>query len=75
MSWYFKSLQISSITELATNPASCLIFPSDMTEAKQIQKKCTKLGMRLLLIKQKHLGSDHLPSYIEGLVNYLEETE
>ena len=47
------------------------IFPSDMTEAKEIQKKCTKLGMRLLLIKQKHLGSDHLPSYIDDLVKYL----
>ena len=49
------------------------VFPSDMTEAKEIQKKCTKLGMRLLLIKQKHLGSDHLPEYIEGIAKYLEK--
>ena len=49
------------------------IFPSDMTEAEKIQKKCTKLGMRLLIIKQKHLGSDHLPSYIDGFTRYLED--
>ena len=49
------------------------VFPSDLTEAKEIQKKCTKLGMRLLLIKQKHLGSDYLPEYIEGMVNYLKD--
>ena len=49
------------------------VFPSNMDEAKEIQKKCTKLGMRLLLIKQKHLGSDHLPDYIDGVVNYLKE--
>ena len=47
------------------------VFPSNMDEAKEIQKKCTKFGMRLLLIKQKHLGSDHLPDYIDGLVKYL----
>ena len=49
------------------------VFPSDMTEAKKIQKKCTKLGMRLLLIKQKHLGSDHLPEYIDGIAKYLKD--
>ena len=49
------------------------VFPSDMTEAKEIQKKCTKLGMRLLLIKQKHLGSDHLPDYIDGFSKYLKD--
>ena len=49
------------------------VFPSNMDEAKEIRDKCTKLGMRLLLIKQKHLGSDHLPDYIDGLVKYLNE--
>lgn len=48
------------------------VFPSNMDEAKEIQKKVAKLGDRLLLIKQKHLGSDHLPEYIEGFSNYLE---
>ena len=49
------------------------VFPSDMTEAKKIQKECTKQGLRLLLIKQKHLGSDHLPEYIIGFTNYLKD--
>ena len=49
------------------------VFPSNMDEAKEIGKKCTKLGMRLLVIKQKHLGSDHLPEYIDGMVEYLKE--
>lgn len=49
------------------------VFPSNIDEAKEIQKKCTKYGMRLLLIKQKHLGSDHLPSYIDGFTKYLKD--
>lgn len=49
------------------------IFPSNMDEAKEIQKKVAKLGQRLLLIKQKHLGSDHLPKYIEDFSNYLKD--
>ena len=49
------------------------VFPSNMEEAKEIQKKVTRLGDRLLLIKQKHLGSDHLTQYIEEFSNYLEE--
>ena len=49
------------------------VFPSNMDEAKEIQKKVAKLGQRLLLIKQKHLGSDHLPGYIEDFSNYLKD--
>ena len=49
------------------------VYPSNMEEAKQIQKEVTKLGDRLLLIKQKHLGSDHLPKYIADLTDYLEK--
>lgn len=49
------------------------VFPSNMDEAKNIQKEVAKLGQRLLLIKQKHLGSDHLPSYIENFSKYLKE--
>lgn len=47
------------------------VFPSNMDEAKKIQKEVAKQGQRLLLIKQKHLGSDHLPGYIEDFSNYL----
>ncbi len=48
------------------------VFPSNMEEAKAIQKKVAISGAKLLLIKQKHLGSDHLPEYIEGITDYLE---
>lgn len=48
------------------------VFPSNMDEAKEIQKKVAIAGAKLLLIKQKHLGSDHLPEYIEGITDYLE---
>lgn len=48
------------------------VFPSNIDEAKKIQKQVAKLGQRLLLIKQKHLGSDYLPSYIDDFSSYLE---
>ena len=47
------------------------VYPSNMDEAKEIRKKVAIAGAKLLIIKQKHLGSDHLPEYIEGLSNYL----
>ena len=49
------------------------VFPSNMEEAKEIEKKVAVSGARLLVIKQKHLGSDHLPEYIQGFSDYLEK--
>ena len=49
------------------------VYPSNMDEAIQIRKKVAIAGAKLLLIKQKHLGSDHLPEYIDGICKYLEE--
>ena len=49
------------------------VYPSNMKEAEGIRRKVAKAGANLLLIKQKHLGSDHLPEYIEGICKYLEE--
>ena len=49
------------------------VYPSNMTEANEIRKKVAIAGAKLLLIKQKHLGSDHLPEYIEGISTFLEE--
>ena len=46
-------------------------YPSNMDEAEAIRKKVAIAGAKLLIIKQKHLGSDHLPSYIEGICDYL----
>lgn len=51
------------------------IYPSNMEEALEIKKKITKIGADLLIIKQKHLGSDKLPKYIENFTNYLKEQE
>ena len=50
------------------------VYPSDDTEAKKIQKVIAKEGGRLLLIKQKHLGSDNLPKYIEEFTKFLEKS-
>ena len=48
------------------------IYPSNMNDALEIKKKVAIEGARLLLIKQKHLGSDNLPDYIKGITTYLE---
>lgn len=47
------------------------VFPSNMTEAMEIRKKVAVAGAKLLIIKQKHLGSDHLPTYIDEICDYL----
>ena len=47
------------------------VYPSNLDEAMKIKSKVALTGARLLLIKQKHLGSDHLPKYIEDFTNYL----
>ena len=47
------------------------VYPTNMNEAKLIQEKIAKVGANLLIIKQKHLGSDKLPEYIDNFTNYL----
>ncbi len=47
------------------------IYPSNMDEANEIKRKVAIAGAKLLVIKQKHLGSDHLPEYIDGICDYL----
>ena len=49
------------------------VYPTNMNEAKRLQKEMAKLGAKLLVIKQKHLGSDKLPGYIENFTNYLKD--
>lgn len=49
------------------------VYPSNLEEAEKIKKSVAIQGAKLLLIKQKHLGSDHLPKYIEGICDYLEK--
>ena len=48
------------------------VFPTNMDEAKQIRKEAKRFGIDLLLIKQKHLGSDNLPRYIADMAKYIQ---
>lgn len=50
------------------------VYPSNMSEAEEIRKKVAVAGAKLLIIKQKHLGSDHLPEYIDGICEYLKKS-
>lgn len=47
------------------------VYPTDMNAAKEIRKKAKTYGIDLLIIKQKHLGSDYLPNYIAGMTEYI----
>ncbi|MBQ9182053.1 MAG: FAD-dependent oxidoreductase [Bacilli bacterium] len=49
------------------------VYPTNMDEAYELKEKIAKVGADLLIIKQKHLGSDKLPKYIEDFTNYLKE--
>jgi len=48
-------------------------YPTDMKKAKKLRQTAKKLGLDLLLIKQKHLGSDCLPDYLEKIEEFLKE--
>ncbi|WP_316901293.1 FAD-dependent oxidoreductase [Pseudodesulfovibrio indicus] len=49
------------------------VFPTDMEQAKHIRKAARKHGIDLLVIKQKHLGSDNLPGHIAGMADYIHD--
>jgi hypothetical protein len=48
------------------------VFPTNLDEAGLIRKEAKRFGIDLLLIRQKHLGSDNLPGYITGLADYIQ---
>ncbi len=48
------------------------IYPTNMDQAKEIRKDAKRFGIDLMLIKQKHLGSDNLPKYIADMASYIE---
>ena len=48
------------------------IYPKNDEKSEEIKREVTLRGARLLLIKQKHLGSDTLPNHIEKFTDYLE---
>ncbi len=43
------------------------VYPTDLDKARTIRKEARKVGIELLLIRQKHLGSDHLPGHIAAM--------
>jgi len=47
------------------------VYPTDMDQAKEIRKRAKRYGIDLLIIKQKHLGSDRLPDHIAGMADYI----
>ena len=49
------------------------VFPTDLEQAHQIRKDARKCGIDLLVIKQKHLGSDNLPSHISAMADYIKD--
>lgn len=51
------------------------VYPSNMDEAKKIEEQIARVGANLLIIKQKHLGSDKLPGYIKEFTDYLENED
>ena len=75
----FKYMSISEANKLIDDTEEIFnkfgmdsdVYPTNMEEAKEIQEKIAKVGANLLIIKQKHLGSDRLPGYIEMFTEYL----
>jgi hypothetical protein len=49
------------------------VYPTDLEQAKLFRKEARKEGVELLLIRQKHLGSECLPGHISSLVTSLQE--
>ena len=47
------------------------VYPTDMDVARQIRKEARRFGIDLMLIRQKHLGSDNLPGYIAAMADYI----
>jgi len=47
------------------------VYPTDMKEAKNIRKRAKRYGVDLLIIRQKHLGSECLPAYISDIADYI----
>jgi uncharacterized FAD-dependent dehydrogenase len=49
------------------------VYPTDKEAAQAIRRTAKRAGIDLLLIRQKHLGSDLLPGHIDSMVRWLKE--
>ena len=47
------------------------VYPTDMERARDIRKQAKRLGIDLLIIRQKHIGSDRLPEHIAAMADHL----
>ena len=47
------------------------VYPTDMDQARRVRAQARKSGIDLLIIRQKHLGSDKLPSLISDMTEYV----
>jgi uncharacterized FAD-dependent dehydrogenase len=47
------------------------VYPTNMEEAREIRKKAKRYGIDLLIIRQKHLGSDRLPDHITAMADHI----
>jgi uncharacterized FAD-dependent dehydrogenase len=47
------------------------VFPTSLPAAESIRKTAKKFGIDLLIIKQKHLGSDKLPEHIIRMTDHI----
>ena len=47
------------------------VYPTDMEAAREIRKVAKRHGIDLLIIKQKHIGSDRLPDHIAAMADHI----
>lgn len=68
-----KAMELIDETEIIFNRFNMdgKVFPTDMEKAEDIRKDARKRGIDLLIIKQKHLGSDNLPNHIAAMADYV----
>ena len=75
----FKYMDISDANKLIDDTEKIFnefgmdskVYPTNMNEALRLKEEIAKVGANLLVIKQKHLGSDKLPNYIQNFTDYL----
>mgnify|MGYP005844613779 CR=1 FL=1 len=46
-------------------------YPTDPEKAREIRKHAKRFGIDLLIIRQKHIGSDRLPEHISAMADHL----
>jgi len=49
------------------------VYPTDLDAARELRKKAKRHGIDLLIIKQKHIGSDMLPGHIAAMADHIQQ--